>query len=44
MPFLFDRLLANYGLLALTLSTSLVAISDNAFQSCSSLRTVIVPT
>ena len=42
--FLVYSFLANYALVDLTLSTSLVVISHYAFSSCSSLRTVIVPT
>jgi hypothetical protein len=43
-PFAIDFLLDNYALANLTLPTSLVVISSNAFFHCFSLRAVIVPT
>lgn len=43
-PFAVDFLLDNYALANLTLPTSLVVISSNAFFHCFSLRAVIVPT
>ena len=39
-----DSLLANFALTSLSLPTSLVYISSYAFQFCSALPTVIIPT
>jgi hypothetical protein len=40
----YDSLLVNEALTSLSLPTSLVTISDYAFQYCYALSTVIIPT
>jgi hypothetical protein len=41
---LYVSLLVNFALTSLSLPTSLVTISSSAFQLCTALPTVIIPT